>query len=776
MFIDYLNKYKSMQKSFINFVLNNRLVTAFLALLLFAITTYGAQFLTFKTDYRVFFGKDNPQLATWDQLQDTYTKTDNLVFVIKTRAGQDIFNKQTISLVKDITKAAWQLPYSTRVDSITNYQHTEADGDNLLVMDMVEQNPDDLTDAELAKIKRVITTEPLLKGKITSDDLLTTGVSVTFNLPQKDVFEVPQVMAKARQMAANFKTDYPNHIIKLSGIVPMNNAFGEASQGDMQSLVPLMLIVTLVVLALAMRSTSASLATLVVIILSSASAMGIAGWLGIGLTPPSVSAPTIILTLAIADSVHIIISMLNEMRAGRIKREAIKESLRINFQPVFLTSFTTIVGFLCLNFSDAPPFHDLGNITAIGVGFAFLYSVTILPVLLDIAPIKVQPKSKIGAMEKLGNWVVNKRKILFPASLATVFILAIAVPKIELNDEFLKYFDESVEFRRDADFMLKNLTGIYTLEYSVPAELAQGITKPEYQQNLDKFATWLRTQPEVTNIYTMTDIFKRLNKNMHGDDASYYRVPDNKNLAAQYLLMYEFSLPYGLDVNDRINIDKSATRMTATLRDMSTNDIRALTARIDDWAKQNMPSYMATEATSPVIMFSHISERNINSMIKGNAIALLLISLTIMLALKSFRIGLFSLIPNIVPAIMAFGLWYYLIGQVNMGVAVVASLSLGIIVDDTVHFLSKYLRARREKGYDAPQAVIYSFNTVGRALVVTTFALIIGFLLLSSSSFQINEYMGKLTAITIACALIADFILLPIALVMFDKGRYTKDN
>jgi predicted RND superfamily exporter protein len=185
---------------------------------------------------------------------------------------------------------------------------------------------------------------------------------------------------------------------------------------------------------------------------------------------------------------------------------------------------------------------------------------------------------------------------------------------------------------------------------------------------------------------------------------------------------------------------------------------------------------MQAHGASPAIMFSHIGARNIRSMLTGTTLALVLISLILMFALRSLRIGLISLIPNLVPAGMAFGLWGLLVGQVGLALSVVAGMTLGIVVDDTVHFLSKYLRARREEGMPAADAVRYAFHTVGTALWTTSAVLMAGFLVLTHSPFEINSAMGLLTAITIGLALLADFLLLPTLLMTLDKKEAYESN
>jgi len=347
------------------------------------------------------------------------------------------------------------------------------------------------------------------------------------------------------------------------------------------------------------------------------------------------------------------------------------------------------------------------------------------------------------------------------------------VPKNELNDDFVKYFSEKIEFRRDADFASENLSGLYLIDYSLESGLDGGVSDPDFQRNIEKFADWYLAQPEVIHVNVLSDTFKRLNRSLHGDDPSWYKLPEQRDLAAQYLLLYEMSLPYGLDLNNQINIDKSATRMTVMLYNMTTKTVLGLEQRAQQWLRDNVQASMQNEGASPTIMFSNIGERNIKSMLFGTTIALILISLILIFALRSLKIGLLSLIPNLVPAALAFGLWGIMVGQIGLALSVVTGMTLGIVVDDTVHFLSKYLRARREKGLDAEDAVRYAFNTVGLALVVTSIVLISGFFVLTFSAFQLNSDMAIMTAVTIVFAIVADFLLLPPLLMALDGKEHS---
>lgn len=767
-----------MAKAYAEWLVRWRWPVLVASVLLCLLAASGSQFIKFKTDYRVFFGDDNPQLQAFEAIQNTYTKTDNVLFVLAPKNG-DVFTRETLAVVAELTEKSWQIPFSLRVDSITNYQHTEAEEDDLLVGDLVS-DAGSLEPEDLERIRRIALNEPLLVHRIISETGHVTGVNVTVQLPDPELEtgeEVPEVTAYARRLVEEIRETHPEIDVYLTGMVIMNNAFPEVSISDQKTLVPMMFGVVLLTLIILLRSITATVATFLVIALSIAAAMGLAGWLGIALTPPSASSPTIILTLAVADCVHVLVTFLHSMRDGKDKRAAIVESLRINMFPIFLTTATTVIGFMSMHFSEVPPFGDLANIVAMGITIAFLLSVSLLPALMLVLPVRVKQEKTRHAlfMDRFADMVVQRRRPLFWGMGLIVLGLVSFLPNNELNDEFVKYFDERVDFRTATDFTSENLTGIYTIDYSLGSGESNGINDPEYLKSVERFANWYREQPGVLHVNTLTDIMTRLNKNMHGDDESWYRLPEGRELSAQYLLLYEMSLPYGLDLNNQIDVSKSATRMGITLESLSSNELLEIEASAQQWLEENAPQIRA-DGASPSIMFAYIGQRNIISMITGTSVALVIISLILVFALRSAKIGLISLIPNLVPAGMAFGLWGLLVGQVGLGLSIVMGMTLGIVVDDTVHFLSKYLRARREQGLTSEESVRYAFSTVGTALFVTSFVLVAGFMILAQSTFKLNSDMGLLTAVTIVFALAADFLLLPPLLMMFDKGKMERSK
>ena len=756
-----------------HWVIRYRIIIIVLSLLLLGLGLQGAKTLHFTTDYRIFFSEDNPELLAFEAMENIFAKNDNVLIGFAPENG-DIFTKENLAIIEEITDIAWQTPYSNRVDSLTNYQHTESIEDDIIVANLVA-DASQLDDTDISKIRRIAMDEPLIIHRLTSDRGHVAGINITVQMPGVDESkETPEVVEFVRKLATDIEARYPGTKIYLTGMVMMNNAFTESSKDDIMTIVPISFALMLLILAVMVGGVTGTLCSLLVIAFSIVIAMGTGAVLGFPLSPPSASAPTIILTVAIANCVHVLTSLRYEMISGHNRNEAIIESLRINVQPITIACITTTIGFLGMNFSDVPPFRHLGNFVAIGVMVSLVLSVTFLPALMSMLPLRkpaVQPDRQ-HLMETLGRFVVAHYQSLFWIVAAVILLLLMSLPRNELNDIFLHYFDESVEFRTDTDFITENLTGLYNLEYTMDAGEASGINSPGFLADIEAFTQWARQQPEVISVISLADIMKRLNKNLHGDDQTRYTLPETQEMAAQYLLLFENSLPYGQDLNNQINVDKSSTLIYIRTETLSSREMIEFDQKALDWLDENTQHIHKAGSSGTSLMFANIGQRNIRSMLLGTTVALIGISLVLVVALRSLKIGTVSLIPNLVPAAMGFGLWGLMVGEIGLSLSVVTTMTLGIVVDDTVHMLSKYLRARREKHMGAKDAVVYAFKTVGKALFTTSVVLAAGFFLLSTSSFELNSGMGLLTGIVIIFALVADFFFLPPMLIKLEESSH----
>ncbi|HEY9031082.1 MAG TPA: MMPL family transporter [Kangiella sp.] len=752
-----------------------------MSIVIAVIFAVGAKNLTQTADYKVYFDKSNTQLMASEKLGDDYSQSDNLLFVIAPKSGS-VFTKETLATVQKLTEESWQIPYSTRVDSITNFQHSYAQEDDLIIEDLVG-DLESMTAADIQDIRSTALNEPNLINRLISDDAAVTGVNVTINFTEGKVdSQTREVVAHARDLIEETLASNPDIDMYLTGIVIMNNAFPETTEKDNGKLIPLMLLIILVGLYFLLRSITAVSATLLVMLLSIGAAVGVAGWTGMALNPVSGAAPIIILTVAVADCVHLLLSFVHYYRVnGYEKHKAMQEALRLNAKPVMLTSLSTIIGFLTMNFSDAPPFRELGNIAAVGIAVACFLSLTLLPALINILPVKKlsnkkpQNQNLSNLLRGIAGWVSkHPAKVLLVGIIAAVGLSAAAM-KNELNEDFIRYFDESYDVRKSTEFALNNLTGIAIVEYDLPAEAGEKISQPEYMNNLEKFSNWLYEQPEVVHVNTFSDVVKRLNKNMNGDDQSFYTIPDNSDLISQYILLYETSLPYGLGITERVKLDKSATRMTVTLDDLTNNQLLAFEQHAQNWMADNLPAYMHSDGLGWSMMFGNVAQDNIDSMLWATAIALIVISFILIFPFRSAKLGVLSLIPNVLPALVALGIWGLTVGMIGLAASIITALTFGIVVDDSIHFISRYVHNRRVNNMNPQQALNDTYTSVGKAIVVTSIVLVIGFAILATSGFKVNSTIGYLSSLTLLVALIMDLTILPALLLKFDSWIFARD-
>ena len=757
-----------MERQFAEYVIKFRWLIIVATLLLVGVAGYGAQFITISAEPRDNFGPDNPQLLAFEEIEETFSRVENIFFVIEAKQG-DVFSKEILAVIEELTEETWRTSGVNRVDSITNYQHTESVDDDLLVNNLVEF-PAELTDAQLDRIRDIALNEPLVVNRLVSKDGKVASINVDMHFDDSDGAANLKKANWAWAKKAELNEKYPFINTYVTGSVIISATFSNVAVRDLKIQTPLMYGFVVVVMTLLLRAVSGVVGIVVTTMLTIVAGMGAAGWTEIQLSAQSSNIPIIILTVVVAHGIHVMVSYYQNLRIGEAKYESMLHAIEINIQPVFLTSLSTAIGFFSLNIlADVPPIQQVGNVVGTTVCIAFVTSLTFLPALVYVLPNRVGKQAQLSTtlMEQFAEVVISHRKkLLVGSSIVAISLMALAPLNI-ISDQFSKYFSPNMPLRTDTDFTDQNLGGLYRIEYSMSTGIAQGVSDPEYLRAIDKFAKWYRQQEYVTHVSTYTDIVKQLNQTLHGGDEKFYTLPDSQELAAQYLFLYELSLPLGLDLTNQLSFDKSASRFIVSVPSMATPNFVELQDKGRQWLRENAPD-MLQEGSSFSLMFTHIGVRSMLGGVKGAFVALILIAIALMFAFRSLKMGLISVIPNLLPGATGFGVWYLLSGEVGMSLAMVLSITMGIVVDDTVHFLSKYLRARKDRSSE--DAVRYAFGSVGVALWITTLVLVVGFLMITTSDFKMNDDMATLVSIVITIALIFDFLLLPPLLMAIDSG------
>ena len=755
------------------FIINNRIVFIFSCLVLVLILGRGITSVVFDPDMERFFPKGHPATSLSYEIDETFIRTDNLVIAINAK-NNSIFTKKTLSLIESLTEKSWTVPYSIRVDSLTNYSYVRSVDDDLLVEPFIE-NAVSLEDSFIKQREKIVEEEEIIFGSLISKDKKTTVISIIVDPPNPDAnIKLIDTVEYMLEYVDEAKSNHPELDIRVLGTPYQEYISPKMVLSEMPIVMPSMLLLILVSVFFLLRSVFAVLATILVIVLSLIATFGSVGYIGNALNQMVITIPILIITLALADCVHLFSIFFQQRVKGHSSKESMIRSLELNLQPLFLTTLTTCIGFLSFNVLDVPPLQDLGNYVSIGIAMAFIFTIFFAAPLFSFFEIKA-PKSvnqQINLSRKIAKFSLkNSKTLLWSVPLASLLLICL-IPLNVLDENPTQMYDEGFTSFSADTLWLDEMLGV-TFPVSFKANSNNGsVSEPEFLKKIDNFVKWLETQDEVNHVTSLAHTMKNLNKSMHGDDPEWETIPESEELSSQYLFFYEMSLPMGLDLNSSISQDRASTKISANLDDMSGQEFLKFDKKVRAHLKENNLTEIISPAAGFRVVFSHISMVIVNSLLFGVFFGLLLITILLGLFFRSIPFGVLSAFPNVLPIGAAFGIWALYDGQVGFMVAVGMGSTLGIIVDFTVHLLSKYDLARREMGQSPEEAVVFAFESVGFALIVMTIVISLGFLVLNLVNFMPLHDFARFSTMSFVMALIIDFLLFPNLLVRFDKRKF----
>ena len=752
-------------------IIRYRPLCIIISLLILAGLAQGLSKINFNPDINAFFPENDTLTTSHLSIEDTYSSMDNAVIGIGVKEGT-VFTNEVLSLIEDLTEKAWKTPHSLRVDSLSNYSYVSADGDDLYIEPFLEGSS--TYDLKTLKEKElIIEEEELAYGAIISKDKKTSLINIVFDPPRKDIeAEYQESLNYVLGFLEEARKNHPEVDLIISGIVYMEYQSPMLLKAQMPKLMPTAILVILLTLFLLLRSLVAVAGSFLVILMSVVSAMGSIGFMSGDIAQPFIMVPILIATLAVADCVHLFTLYFQNLDSSRKSKEAMLESLKLNLQPLFLTSLTTAIGFLSLNLAPVEPLRGIGNGVAVGVFLAFIFTVLLLAPIVSYFNVKQSKNINFqkNIARKLGRFSIkNYKRLLVIVPVISCFLMAF-IPLNKTNDNPLEFYSERyTTSAADSKWISQRIGGTFPVSYELNS---QGIVSdPEFLREVDKFSEWLASNKEVLHVSSLSKIMKNLNKTLHGKQDEWNIIPTEPDLSAQYLFFYEMSLPYGLDLTNSISQNKESIKLVASLKELGSLEYREFAKRVENYASQNMPEDMVSIGTGTRPIFAFMSNMLITQLIYALGIGIVLITATIILFFRSLRYGMLTSVTNLLPIGVAFGIWAIVSGEISMLVGIGMGTTLGIIVDFTVHFLSKYLHARRQKNLSAEEAVEYAFETVGFALIITSFSLILGFLVLLQAFFIPIHGFVLFSSIAFLSALIIDLLLFPALLITWDK-RY----
>ncbi len=727
---------------------------------------FNLKYLQMDGSYRIWFGEDSKILKDYDNFRKTFGNDDAIMITFKDENG--IFNKKALQTIKNITDALWQMKYVARVDSITNYQYIYSnpqEPDDIIIENFI-QDIQNASPQYLENRKNIAINDPLIVDGFISRDAKTTMIVARLTPKVNDDSDKSaEIMKMVNDILAPEikKTGYKYW---LNGGPPLNQAFVEIGTHDALVFTPLVLIVAMVLLFLLFRRVSGVLIPIGVVVFTFVTVLAVQVFLGYKLNNFTANLPVFVIAIGIADAVHVYIVWLMYKKEGVDNKKAVLYSLQKNFLPIFLTSLTTAIGFATLTVSKVIPVFTLGIATASGAILAFLISIFWVPAVLLTLKKEIKNKTIQKTVFKksigYGEFIVkNDKKIVLVTTLIFA-IFAIGLFKVKVDSNTIRYFDESVEVRKSTEFLAQNLTGAMAYEIVIDSGKKGGIKDPEFLKTVEKFyQDYQKEFSDVRHLSSILDIVKRFNQVLNGKN----EIPDDRNLIAQYLLLYSLSLPQGMELNDKIDIDERKIRVTGRINIVDTSQDLKMIEYVHKWWQQTPYSAVVNGQTA---MFAYMQSDVTDTLIYSLSLALLLVSILMLIIFKKPKLLWVFILPNLLPVMLVVGIMGWLEISIDIGVAIAGAIIIGVAVDDTIHFLVKYFDAR-ERGLNLADSFDKVLRYAGRAIAFTTVILSISFAVFAFSTFTPNQNFGIVTASALVIAFVVDLLLLPALLSLYEK-------
>ncbi len=706
-------------------------------------------------------------------LEETFPEQDRKLFLIVGSKQGELLNNDNIDLIRLITEKAEALTHVESARSLSNSNLLKV-YDNELELEALIPDQSEFTQEEINAITARLKDDDDLNKLLISEDLSLSPIIVSYRLPEDISFqerlelETTLVTQSNELLTLAGKNNDQVKLFTLGWGVNFTTQIQEM-QNILFELTPVVLFISCSAFWLLIRSVRALILGLAsLIILSEVFVLGMVGGLGIPLDQLSAMAPAIVIMVMGADSVHVMSSFFQNLRAGQEEESAMINALEFNLLPILLTTVTTTFGFLSLNFSEVGMVQDLGNITAFGTVIAFFITLTVMPALLLMREnnTPVEPLTLAVVMNKLAKLIIKFQKPIFYSMSAFIIFSLAGLSLLEVNYFPGKQFNKGHPVRDNIDFLDNRIPVRYPAMYVFDSGQEEGIYNPEFLKNVDAFAEWNRQQDEILNANSYVDLLKKTHRKMNGDLPEFETIPDSEDQIAQYMLLLDL-----MDFGDYdalgMSEDLSKLRLTVQTVALSTKESYDIENRSLEWLQQNAPE-LELYALGGSYTWPHIFSKALYDLIEGAIYAVIAISVILVFAFRSIAYGVLSIIPNLFPALVVFGIWSYLVGHITFIEACIFSITIGIVVDDTVHFVSKYL-THRKMGYNFDDAIIKTFESVGTALVITTVTFTLGLFVLLFSYLHEITLIVKLMVPILYMALILDFFYLPTVLLRFEN-------
>jgi len=698
--------------------------------------------------------QDHPDQKFHDEFQEVFGNDEFFVIAFK---KDDIFTRQNLSLIEELTSKLEKMELARDVVSLANVDHIVGSEDYFLVQPFLAHLPD--TREELSVLRNQALNNPLYVDNLISADGTTAAIVIFAHDRPDDPDYRGRLLEQTRRVLEPHQKDVQ---FFLAGWTVTNYGLSQYMQSDLARFIPITYFLLAVVTYLFFGNIRLVILAVINISAVLGSTMGLFRILDIPINNVTTVVPPLVMALTLTTIVHIFTHLqLSVLNSFPDKSRALGHVLNRVAVPCFLTSLTTAVGFLSLSISDLEPIRQFSILAAAGMVFGFFFSFFLLPPLIMLFDpqklyLLVRDEQRLTRMLKgLYFQVCSHRHKIIGIGLALIAAAFFFAGQIKVETNLIDFFKKTSPERQAVNFVEKNLSGIGILEISVKAGERDAFMDPENLFVLENLEEFILEQSGVDKVSSFNHFIKDMHMSFHNEDRAYYRIPDSRQLIAQYLLLYDSE-----DIEDFINPDYDHARLAVRLGTYSSSEQAVIIDEIREYVRLIEHPGLSVRITGQAVQDVNIVEALVSGQIYSLSIALAVISLIMFLVLKSASLGLISLLPNFFPILLNFGLMGLLGIPLNTATALIAAVAIGIAVDDTIHFLHHYNKMRRQ-GASASDAVERTMLVKGRALMSSSAILCIGFGVLLFSSFMPVVYFGLLSAIIMIAAVVGDLIILP---------------
>jgi uncharacterized protein len=759
----------SFKQYFSNFLITQRWFCLALVLIMLGIGVFGLTKIQSDFTYRVWFNDDNPMLKQYDYFEKTFGNDDSVIFAVRFKDG-DVFKLENIKLLKMLTEKMWDVPNVIRVDSLDNYLEIKGINDDIEIEPLIPDEVDSLTKEELGNIRERIAAMERPQNFLISKDLKTIAIygNIRPFIDEKPLYD--ETVNAAQEIVNKIKSQY-NVEIHLTGSAPVTTSFSDQTREDIKRVTPIILIVIFIAVFFIFKSFLPIPLVITMILLTIVSSLGIGSLFGVKLNVVTSMLPNILMAISIADSIHLLKSFQKYLQEFDDKNKAIHKAVHKVLLPTILTSFSTGLGFLSLSFADIKPIASLGSLAFMGSFSALFFTYFWLVPLLSILPFKSKKSEKI---EKRRDKKIQRTKVFvgyiqsfrYPISIFFVLLTLSALYLSRnnvVNSNIINYFKPNLPIVKAQRFIEKHIGGIGVIEVVVDSETKHGILDPNFLERADDYQKWIATQVKVTKVNSIVTVVKEINHVLTGKE----EIPNNRKSVAENIFLYSLSLPQGMGLTFWTSIDQRYMRLKIQIIGLGSHEgLR----RLDKIRNGAVNFGLKAKITGKSSMVATLDKMIVKTFFVSMTLAVFLVSLFMIIVFKSVKLGLLSMIPNVVPPILGLGVMNLLHLPIDVSTILISSVCLGIAVDDTIYFISDY-----HKSYSQNKntffAILDVFSHTGSALFWTTFVLVSGFLCFMMGSFTPNANFGFLTSLVLSLALTADLIFLPALLFITDGKR-----